>query len=36
VRTEILLGQGDVIHIPAKVPHQVKLAPGQDGDLLRR
>lgn len=27
--TEILLGQGDVIHIPAKVPHQMKLAPGK-------
>ncbi len=27
--TEIALAQGDVIHIPAKVPHLMKLAPGK-------
>ena len=27
--TETLLGQGDVLHIPAKVPHMMKLAPGK-------
>ena len=26
--TEIKLGPGDIFHIPAKVPHQMKLAPG--------
>ena len=26
--TEGKLGPGDVLHIPAKVPHQMKLAPG--------
>ena len=26
--TEVALGPGDVLHIPAKVPHQMKLAPG--------
>jgi mannose-6-phosphate isomerase-like protein (cupin superfamily) len=26
--TEARLGPGDVLHIPAKVPHQMKLAPG--------
>ena len=26
--TEAKLGPGDVLHIPAKVPHQMKLAPG--------
>ena len=26
--TEVLLGPGDVLHIPAKIPHQMKLAPG--------
>jgi len=26
--TEVRLGPGDVLHIPAKVPHQMKLAPG--------
>ena len=26
---EALLGPGDVLHIPAKVPHQMKLAPGK-------
>jgi mannose-6-phosphate isomerase-like protein (cupin superfamily) len=26
--TEVTLGPGDVLHIPAKVPHQMKLAPG--------
>jgi uncharacterized RmlC-like cupin family protein len=26
--TETALGPGDVLHIPAKVPHQMKLAPG--------
>ena len=25
--TEVTLGAGDVLHIPAKVPHQMKLAP---------
>jgi mannose-6-phosphate isomerase-like protein (cupin superfamily) len=27
--TEVALAQGDVIHIPAKVPHLMKLAPGK-------
>jgi mannose-6-phosphate isomerase-like protein (cupin superfamily) len=27
--TEVTLGPGDVLHIPAKVPHQMKLAPGK-------
>jgi mannose-6-phosphate isomerase-like protein (cupin superfamily) len=27
--TETMLGPGDVIHIPAKVPHQMKVAPGK-------
>jgi len=27
--TEALLGPGDVLHIPAKVPHQMKLAAGK-------
>jgi mannose-6-phosphate isomerase-like protein (cupin superfamily) len=27
--TEVRLGPGDVLHIPAKVPHQMKLAPGK-------
>jgi mannose-6-phosphate isomerase-like protein (cupin superfamily) len=26
--TEVMLGPGDVLHIPAKTPHQMKLAPG--------
>jgi mannose-6-phosphate isomerase-like protein (cupin superfamily) len=26
--TEVRLGPGDVLHIPAKVPHQMKLEPG--------
>ena len=26
--TEIQLGPGDILHVPAKVPHQMKLAPG--------
>ena len=26
--TEVKVGPGDVLHIPAKVPHQMKLAPG--------
>jgi mannose-6-phosphate isomerase-like protein (cupin superfamily) len=26
--TEAILGPGDVLHIPAKTPHQMKLAPG--------
>jgi mannose-6-phosphate isomerase-like protein (cupin superfamily) len=26
--TEVKLGTGDVLHIPAKVPHQMILAPG--------
>ena len=26
--TEAKLGSGDVLHIPAKVPHQMILAPG--------
>jgi mannose-6-phosphate isomerase-like protein (cupin superfamily) len=26
--TEVKLGPGDVLHLPAKVPHQMKLAPG--------
>jgi len=26
--TEVALGPGDVMHLPAKVPHQMKLAPG--------
>ena len=26
--TEVRLGAGDVLHIPAKVPHQMILAPG--------
>jgi uncharacterized RmlC-like cupin family protein len=26
--TEVALGPGDVLHIPAKVPHQMKLASG--------
>jgi uncharacterized RmlC-like cupin family protein len=26
--TEALLGPGDVLHIPAKIPHQMKLASG--------
>jgi mannose-6-phosphate isomerase-like protein (cupin superfamily) len=26
--TEVALGPGDVLQIPAKVPHQMKLAPG--------
>jgi uncharacterized RmlC-like cupin family protein len=26
--TEVALGPGDVLHIPAKIPHQMKLAPG--------
>jgi uncharacterized RmlC-like cupin family protein len=27
--TEVALGPGDVLHIPAKVPHLMKLAPGK-------
>jgi uncharacterized RmlC-like cupin family protein len=27
--TEVQLGPGDVLHIPAQVPHQMKLAPGK-------
>jgi mannose-6-phosphate isomerase-like protein (cupin superfamily) len=26
--TEVRLGPGDVLHIPARMPHQMKLAPG--------
>ena len=26
--TEVTLGPGDVLHVPPKVPHQMKLAPG--------
>ena len=26
--TEVRLGPGDILHIPAKVPHQMKLDPG--------
>jgi mannose-6-phosphate isomerase-like protein (cupin superfamily) len=26
--TEVKLGPGDVLHVPAKVPHQMKLDPG--------
>jgi mannose-6-phosphate isomerase-like protein (cupin superfamily) len=26
--TEVKLGAGDILHIPARVPHQMKLAPG--------
>ena len=26
--TEVKLGPGDILHIPAKIPHQMKLAPG--------
>ena len=26
--TEVSLGPGDVLHVPPKVPHQMKLAPG--------
>lgn len=26
--TQVKLGPGDVLHIPAKVPHQMMLAPG--------
>ena len=27
--TEVVLGPGDVLHIPAKVPHLMKVAPGK-------
>lgn len=27
--SEAMLGPGDVLHIPAKVPHMMKLAPGK-------
>lgn len=27
--SEVALGPGDVLHIPAKTPHMMKLAPGQ-------
>jgi mannose-6-phosphate isomerase-like protein (cupin superfamily) len=27
--TEVKLGPGDILHIPAKVPHQMMLAPGE-------
>jgi mannose-6-phosphate isomerase-like protein (cupin superfamily) len=27
--TEVKLGPGDVLHIPAQVPHQMKLDPGK-------
>lgn len=27
--SEVKLGPGDTLHIPAKVPHQMKLAPGK-------
>ena len=27
--TEAVLGPGDVLHIPAKTPHMMKLAPGK-------
>lgn len=27
--TEVKLGPGDVLHIPAQVPHQMKLEPGK-------
>jgi len=26
--TEVKLGPGDIMHVPAKIPHQMKLAPG--------
>jgi mannose-6-phosphate isomerase-like protein (cupin superfamily) len=26
--TEVKLGPGDILHIPARVPHQMKLDPG--------
>jgi mannose-6-phosphate isomerase-like protein (cupin superfamily) len=26
--TEVTLGPGDIMHIPAKIPHQFKLSPG--------
>jgi mannose-6-phosphate isomerase-like protein (cupin superfamily) len=26
---EVVLGPGDTLHIPAKVPHQMKVAPGK-------
>jgi len=26
--TEVRLGPGDVLHVPARTPHQMKLAPG--------
>ena len=26
--TEVTLGPGDILHVPAKTPHQMKLAPG--------
>jgi mannose-6-phosphate isomerase-like protein (cupin superfamily) len=28
--TEVKLGPGDVLHIPAKIPHQMKLAAGAE------
>lgn len=28
--TEVPLRPGDVVHIPAKVPHQMKVAPGKE------
>src|SRR5262245_6167720 len=28
--TEVRLGPGDILHIPAKVPHMMKLAPGKE------
>ena len=27
--TEVKMGPGDILHIPAKVPHQMKLEPGK-------
>ena len=33
--TEVKLGPGDVLHIPAQVPHQMKLDARQAGHLLR-
>ena len=28
--TEVVLGPGDVLHIPARVPHLMKVAPGKN------
>lgn len=32
--TEVALTTGDVLHIPARVPHQMKLAPGKQVTYL--